>query len=80
MREHGVQHPSWGGFTEARTTCSPTPPHPALTEIGKAYDKSAAQVVLRWLIQGSAITIPKSVRPGPSCTGLRLRGPPGWSP
>lgn len=24
MREHGVQHQSWGGFAEERTTCSPT--------------------------------------------------------
>ncbi|WP_159014302.1 hypothetical protein [Streptomyces sp. NRRL WC-3725] len=78
MREHGVQHPSWGGFPKQEPPVHP--PHPALTEIGKAYDKSAAQVVLRWLIQRSAITIPKAVRPEPSCTGLRLHGPPGCGP
>ncbi|WP_404961665.1 aldo/keto reductase [Streptomyces sp. 147326] len=37
--------------------------HPVLSEIGKAHDKSAAQVVLRWLIQRSIVTIPKSVSP-----------------
>lgn len=60
MREHGVQHQSWGGFAEGRNDLFT---HPVLTEIGKAYDKSPAQAVLRWLIQRSIITIPKSVRP-----------------
>ncbi|MFE4449315.1 aldo/keto reductase [Streptomyces sp. NPDC056796] len=60
MREHGVQHQSWGGFAEGKNGLFT---HPVLTEIGRAYDKSAAQVVLRWLIQRSIITIPKSVRP-----------------
>lgn len=59
MREHGVQHQSWGGFAEGKNDLFT---HPVLTQIGKAYDKSAAQVVLRWLIQRSIITIPKSVR------------------
>ncbi|MFE2373754.1 aldo/keto reductase [Streptomyces sp. NPDC059398] len=60
MREHGVQHQAWGGFAEGKNDLFT---HPVLTEVGKAYDKSAAQVVLRWLIQRSIITIPKSVRP-----------------
>jgi 2,5-diketo-D-gluconate reductase A len=32
-------------------------------EIGAAYGKSVAQVVLRWLIQRDVVVIPKSVRP-----------------
>ncbi|MFE7935329.1 aldo/keto reductase [Streptomyces sp. NPDC057456] len=60
MREHGVRHQSWGGFAEGKNGLFT---HPALTEIGTAYDKSAAQVVLRWLIQRDIVTIPKSVRP-----------------
>ncbi len=60
MREHGVQHQSWGGFAEGRNDLFT---HPVLSEIGKAYDKSAAQVVLRWLIQRNIVTIPKSVSP-----------------
>ncbi|WP_399880419.1 aldo/keto reductase [Streptomyces sp. BBFR51] len=60
MREHGVQHQSWGGFAEGRNDLFT---HPVLSEIGKAHDKSAAQVVLRWLIQRSIVTIPKSVSP-----------------
>lgn len=60
MREHGVQHQSWGGFAEGKNDLFT---HPVLSEIGKAHDKSAAQVVLRWLIQRSIVTIPKSVSP-----------------
>jgi 2,5-diketo-D-gluconate reductase A len=60
MREHGVQHQAWGGFAEGKNNLFT---HPVLTEIGKTYDKSAAQVVLRWLIQRGIVTIPKSVNP-----------------
>ncbi|MFI6695096.1 aldo/keto reductase [Streptomyces sp. NPDC050433] len=60
MREHGVQHQSWGGFAEGKNDLFT---HPVLTEIGKAHEKSAAQVVLRWLIQRDIVTIPKSVSP-----------------
>ncbi|MEV6077649.1 aldo/keto reductase [Streptomyces sp. NPDC052069] len=60
MREHGVQHQSWGGFAEGKNDLFT---HPVLSEIGRAHDKSAAQVVLRWLIQRSIVTIPKSVSP-----------------
>ncbi|MFG3052528.1 aldo/keto reductase [Kitasatospora sp. NPDC048239] len=60
MREHGVQHQSWGGFAEGKNDLFT---HPALSEIGKAHGKSVAQVVLRWLIQRDIVTIPKSVNP-----------------
>ena len=33
-----------------------------LASIGKKYDKSIAQVVLRWLTQTRCVAIPKSVR------------------
>ncbi|MFG1811439.1 aldo/keto reductase [Streptomyces sp. NPDC049040] len=60
MREHGVQHQAWGGFAEGRNNLFT---HPDLTEMGEAHGKSAAQVVLRWLIQRDIVTIPKSVSP-----------------
>jgi 2,5-diketo-D-gluconate reductase A len=59
MRERGVQMESWGGFAEGRNNLFSDP---TLTGIGDAYGKSAAQVVLRWLIQRDIVTIPKSVR------------------
>lgn len=59
MREHGVQIQSWGGFAEGRNDLFT---NPLLAEVGKAYGKSVAQVVLRWLTQRGVIAIPKSVR------------------
>lgn len=35
--------------------------NPKLVELGKKYNKSAAQVVLRWLVQRGIVTIPKTV-------------------
>lgn len=34
---------------------------PALIEIGKKYNKSAAQVIIRWNIQRNVVVLPKSV-------------------
>ncbi|MGW0683424.1 aldo/keto reductase [Streptomyces sp. NPDC002754] len=59
MREHGVQHQSWGGFAEGKNDLFT---NPLLARIGKEHGKSVAQVVLRWLTQRDVITIPKSVR------------------
>jgi len=59
MREHGVQIESWGGFAEGKNNLFG---NPVLTDIGATNGKSAAQVVLRWLIQREIVTIPKSVR------------------
>ncbi|WP_338703223.1 aldo/keto reductase [Streptomyces sp. Q6] len=59
MAEHGVQIQSWGGFAEGKNDLFT---NPLLTEIGKEYGKSVAQVVLRWLTQRGVIAIPKSVR------------------
>ena len=60
MREHGVQHESWGPFAEGRNNLFSDP---ALTAVAGAHGKSVAQVVLRWLIQRDVVVIPKSVRP-----------------
>ncbi|MET7312697.1 aldo/keto reductase [Streptomyces sp. NPDC005571] len=60
MREHRVQHQAWGGFAEGKNDLFT---HPVLAGIGATHGKSAAQVVLRWLIQRDIVTIPKSVNP-----------------
>jgi 2,5-diketo-D-gluconate reductase A len=60
MREHSVQIESWGPFAEGQNNMFS---NPVLSEIGAAYGKSVAQVVLRWLIQRDVVVIPKSVRP-----------------
>ena len=36
---------------------------PALVEIAEKYNKSTAQIILRWDIQTGVVTIPKSVNP-----------------
>jgi 2,5-diketo-D-gluconate reductase A len=59
MREHGVQHESWGPFAEGKNNIFSDS---TLSEIGKAHGKSVAQVILRWLVQREIVVIPKSVR------------------
>ena len=57
MEKYGVQHESWGPFAEGRKDFFT---NPVLMEIGKKYDKSAAQTALRFLIQSGVVVIPKS--------------------
>jgi 2,5-diketo-D-gluconate reductase A len=59
MREHGVQHESWGPFAEGKNNIFSDP---TLSEIGEGHGKSVAQVILRWLTQRDIVVIPKSVR------------------
>lgn len=58
LSEHGIQHESWGPFAEGRNNLFE---NEVLVSIGDQYGKSAAQVVLRWLIQRDIVAIPKSV-------------------
>ena len=57
MKEYNVVPEAWGPFAEGRFGIFT---HPVLTEIGKKYGKSAAQVVLRWNVQRGVVVIPKS--------------------
>lgn len=59
MKEHGVQPQSWGPFAEGRNNMFG---NEVLTSIAEKYNKSVAQVVLRWLVQREFVVIPKSVR------------------
>ena len=59
MREHSVQHESWGPFAEGKNNIFSDP---TLTEIGAAQGKSVAQVILRWLTQREIVVVSKSVR------------------
>lgn len=58
MKGYGTQIESWGPFAEGKNDMFN---NPILSEIGKKYNKSAAQVILRWLIQRNVVVIPKSV-------------------
>lgn len=58
MKEYGVVPEAWGPFAEGNFGIFT---HPVLTEIGKKYGKTAAQVALRWNIQRGVVILPKSV-------------------
>lgn len=58
MLEKGVQLESWAPFAEGYNDMFN---NGILNEIGKKYNKSIAQVILRWLIQRDIVCIPKSV-------------------
>ena len=57
--ENKVQIESWGPFAEGRNDIFK---NELLASIGKKYNKSIAQVILRWLTQRGVVVIPKSVR------------------
>lgn len=59
LDKNNVQIESWGPFAEGKNNLFS---NELLKSIGIKYNKSIAQVVLRWLTQRGIITIPKSVR------------------
>lgn len=59
LKENNVQIESWGPFAEGKNNLFA---NETLNSIGQKYNKSVAQVVLRWLTQRGVVAIPKSVR------------------
>ena len=59
LTDNGVQIESWGPFAEGKNNLFH---NEVLSSIGLKYNKSIAQVVLRWLTQRGVVAIPKSVR------------------
>jgi len=59
MKEYGTQIESWGPFAEGKNNLFT---NEILVKIGKKYDKTAAQVALRYLIQRDIVVIPKTVK------------------
>ncbi len=58
MDKYGVQIESWAPFAEGRNNIFT---NETLKKVGDKYNKSTAQVALRYLIQRGIIVIPKSV-------------------
>lgn len=58
MKQYNCIHESWGPFAEGRKDFFN---NKTLVEIGKKYNKTAAQVALRYLIQSDVVVIPKTV-------------------
>lgn len=59
MKENNVQIESWGPFAEGRNNMFE---NEVLVSLAEKYNKSVAQVILRWLTQKEVVVIPKSVR------------------
>ena len=57
--DNNVQIESWGPFAEGKNNLFQ---NELLGSIASKYNKSIAQVVLRWLTQCGVVVIPKSVR------------------
>lgn len=59
LQENKVQIESWGPFAEGKNNIFH---NELLLSIARKYQKSVAQVILRWFVQREVIAIPKSVR------------------
>lgn len=59
MKKYGVQIQAWAPFAEGKNDLFG---NEILVEIGKKYNKSAAQVTLRYLIERGVSVLPKSVK------------------
>ncbi|KYD01757.1 aldo/keto reductase [Bacillus atrophaeus] len=54
---HGIQLEAWSPLMQGQLL-----DHPVLKEIALQYNKSVAQIILRWDLQNGVITIPKSTK------------------
>jgi 2,5-diketo-D-gluconate reductase A len=59
LQENGVQIESWGPFAEGRNNIFQ---NELLVSLAGKYQKTVAQIILRWLTQRGVVAIPKSVR------------------
>jgi 2,5-diketo-D-gluconate reductase A len=58
MKEFNVQIESWGPLAEGKNNIFE---NEMLLELAKKYEKSVAQIILRWLVQRDIVVIPKSI-------------------
>ncbi|MFJ8416943.1 aldo/keto reductase [Bacillus paramycoides] len=56
-KEHGIQLEAWSPLMQGQLLDNLT-----LQEIAAKYNKSTAQVILRWDLQNEVVTIPKSIK------------------
>lgn len=56
-KEQGIQFEAWSPLMQGELL-----DNPVLQDIGKKYNKSVAQVILRWDLQHGVVTIPKSTK------------------
>lgn len=58
MQKYNCIHESWGPFAEGRKDFFN---NETLVEIGKKYNKTSAQVALKYLLQNDVVVIPKTI-------------------
>lgn len=58
LADQGIQTESWAPFAEGRNELFK---NETLVRLARRYEKSVAQIVLRWMIQRGIVVIPKSV-------------------
>lgn len=58
MQKHNIQPMAWAPFAEGQKNIFQ---NAILSEIGAKYNKTPAQVILRWLLQNNIVAIPKSI-------------------
>ncbi|PAD67793.1 aldo/keto reductase [Bacillus sp. 7586-K] len=56
-KEHHIQLEAWSPLMQGQLL-----DHPLLQEIAKSYNKTVAQIILRWDLQNGVVTIPKSTK------------------
>jgi methylglyoxal/glyoxal reductase len=56
-KKEGIQLEAWSPLKQGQLLNDPT-----LTEIAQKYNKSVAQIILRWDLQNEVVTIPKSIK------------------
>ncbi|GGI13667.1 aldo/keto reductase [Gottfriedia solisilvae] len=56
-KKEGIQLEAWSPLKQGQLLKDPT-----LEEIARKYNKSVAQVILRWDLQNGVVTIPKSIK------------------
>lgn len=59
LKENDIQIESWGPFAEGKNNIFQ---NKLLLALSAKYNKSVAQIILRWLTQRGVVVIPKSVR------------------
>lgn len=56
-QKEGIQLEAWSPLKQGQLLSDPT-----INEIAEKYQKSAAQIILRWDLQNNVVTIPKSIK------------------
>lgn len=60
LRQEGVVPEAWAPFAEGKNNIFQ---NELLSEIGKKYNKSVAQVIIRWLVEQDIVVLAKTVSP-----------------